>query len=209
MPAVVPALDAKGSTAIEILNDTDTAVLVINGGYFDREQDGTLKPTGLLIAEGKILSPLTACRACSGLLWVKDGEDQLMIDWAKGIVPDSSIESAVQTGPLLVEPGGKLGIANPGGPKAERSAICLSKVDSKNFYPNVTVVAVTSRITLYEFAVLLQRPSPGGFDCERAINLDGGPSTQIAARFGDFIVRQESYGTASHVQNFIAFYAPK
>lgn len=193
---IMPAPAATGNTAADMLSST-SAGLVINGGYFNREADGSLKPTGLLIAAGQIIAPLTACRACSGVLSEMTGVGQFEIAWAKGYALATNVGSAVQTGPLLVEPGGKLGINKVGGPQAERSAICL-RADA------AIVVAVTSRITLHELATMLQAAPPGGFGCERAINLDGGPSTQIATTlFG----KLETVGPGSSpVQNFIAFY---
>ena len=197
---VVSASDPRGGTAIDMLDEPSAfgslyRWLVINGGYFDRAPDGTLSPTGLLIADGKMLATLTACRACSGVLYTAKGKPGLEITWAAGFKVTADITSAFQTGPLLVEPGGKLGISTPGGPLAERSAICLS--ESKE----ITVVAVTSRVTLYELATLLQSPAPGGFGCDVAINLDGGPSTQVATTLS----KPRVIGTHSPVQNFVVF----
>lgn len=193
---IVPATEAKGSTASDILASTG-AVLVINGGYFDRAGDGTLTPTGLLLSAGQTIAPLTVCRACSGVLSSEQGV--LAIGWAKGYVAGPDAESAVQVGPVLVEPVGQMGINKPGGPTAERSAICLAKGQT-------ILVAVTSRITLHELATILQAAPPGGFGCDAAINLDGGPSTQIATTVSGQL---ETFGNISPVQNFVAFFAPK
>ena len=86
----------------------------------------------------------------------------------------------------------------PGGPLAQRSAICLTNTKPGN----LVVVAVTSLITLYEFASLLR----GDFCNDVAINLDGGPSTQIATTVSGHL---ETFGNISPVQNFVAFFAPK
>lgn len=197
---IVPAPDPKGIAATALLvqrgrGPGQVLSLVINGGYFYRAADGTLTPTGLLISNGRELAPLTSCRACSGVLYAVAGKPGLEIAWAKGFKVTVDVTSAIQTGPLLVEPGGKLGIAKPGGPLAERSAICLSAKG------RTTVVAVTSRVTLYELATLLKSPAPGGFGCDVAINLDGGPSTQIATSLS----KPKMIGTASPVENFVVF----
>ena len=199
----MPASRAKGDTVTDVLTATGAA-LVINGGYFDRASDGTLTPTGGLVSGDRELAPVTRCRACSGMLFARSGTGSLGIDWvmqyARSVYLRAlRVDSAVQTGPLLVEPGGKLGINGTGGPIAERSAICIAK--------DVTiVVAVTSRVTLYELASLLVSPAPKGFGCDVAINLDGGPSTQIATTLSGYL---ETFGNISPVQNFVAFFVPK
>ena len=190
---VLAAPKATGSIVAEVAVASG-AVLVINGGYFDVGLDGTLTPTGLLIVDGHEISPLRACRACSGVLEVEAGRGSIV--WANGYRPNVTVESAVQTGPLLVEPGGKMGINTPGGPLAQRSAFCISGDD-------MTVVAVTSRITLYELASLLRSPAPGGLACEAAINLDGGPSTGLVAGWP---LPPESAGSIGPVQSFIAIF---
>ena len=194
---VIAARDPKGETAVDILKATG-AVLVINGGYFDKAPDGTLSPTGLLVTAGHTIAPQSACRACSGVLSIETGKNLPSITWAKSFVLGPTFESAVQTGPLLVEPGGKVGITSTGGPLAERSAICWTKTKPAK----LVVVAVTSQVTLYEFAGLLR----SGFCDDVAINLDGGPSTQIATTVSG---RLETFGNISPVQNFVAFFALK
>jgi hypothetical protein len=43
------------------------------------------------------------------------------------------------------------------------------------------ITVVTGGLSLFELgAILSANPSDGGFGCERAMNLDGGPSTQAS-----------------------------
>ncbi|MEZ5925434.1 MAG: phosphodiester glycosidase family protein [Hyphomicrobiaceae bacterium] len=194
-PRIIVADDRKGQRVADIVATTG-AVLAINGGYFDAAADGTLTPTGLVISRGQHLHPLTSCRACSGVLVVSGG--RIDIRWANAFVPSARVASALQVGPLLVEPGGRNGINRQTGPKAARSAVCVTPIAD-------IIVAVASPLTLYELATLLRQPPPAGFGCDTAINLDGGPSTSLASTLSGPAV---TFGASSKVQNFLAFFAP-
>ncbi len=153
--------------------------LAVNGGYFDyRNGEGprTLVPTGLVIATGE---QVRRYGGGSGVLF--DTGRGIGISWASDRAAWAGAEQALQAGPLLVDPGGRIGINRKNGPRARRSAICVT--DSGE----VIVVVVSGGITLYELAGVLAAAPPGGYGCERAINLDGGPSTQVFGRFGDAV----------------------
>ena len=85
----------------------------------------------------------------------------------------------MQSGPLLVDPGGKLGIYKEDFDRQRRSAICLDG-------SAVRIVMVEGGgLSLLELARVLSSPrEAGGLACEVALNLDGGPSTQAMARIG-------------------------
>lgn len=66
--------------------------------------------------------------------------------------------------------------------EAQRTAVCADG-------SRVTFVVVTSRVDATAFARFLARPrSSGGLGCSDALNLDGGPSTQLSARLGELSV---------------------
>ena len=191
---MLTALQPEGSGADQV-GRASNAQLVINGGYFAFGSGTAMKPTGLLIVDGTTLWPRSGCHACSGVLFAdKDG---LHIDFAPKIASASGVRSALQVGPLLVHPGGAVGIRSAGGPRAPRSAVCISG-------NHIIVLAALSPLTLFELAKLLQAPAEeGGFGCERAINLDGGPSTQM---FVNMPGHAETLGLPQPVQNFVAFF---
>jgi hypothetical protein len=193
---VVPELKPAGSSAVEIADATHAA-LIINGGFFWITADGNLAPTGWLAAGGKTLAPRKACRACSGAVYAdKSG---IHIGRERQIKSAHGITDAVQVGPMLVENGAVIRF-NPEGPAAARSAVCL---DAGH---NAIVVAVLSSLTLFELAQLMQAPEKsGGFACETALNLDGGPSSQVVVTVPG---AAEKLGTQRPVQNFLAFDLP-
>ena len=153
--------------------------LAINGGYF-RFGKGAgsrrLEPTGLVIANGRRLH-----RQGGGSAVIFDTGRTIGISWAKERSAWQNARAALQAGPFIVDPGGRIGINRKRGPRARRSAVCLRPSGE------VLVVAVTGGISLHELARTLAAPPPGGYGCERAINLDGGTSTQVFARFGNRI----------------------
>jgi len=84
----------------------------------------------------------------------------------------------VQSGPLLVDPGGKLGIYKEDFDRQRRSAVCL---DSNA----IRIVMVEGGLSLLELARVLSTPrDAGGLACDVALNLDGGPSTQAVVQAG-------------------------
>jgi hypothetical protein len=100
----------------------------------------------------------------------------------------AKLRDAVQSGPFLVDPGGEHGIRRDDGQRARRSLVILSA--------DKIAIAVTSKCGLYDLAtVLLQTPEVFGVDrVERALNLDGGPSTGFAVRLpsGDVDILAET-----------------
>lgn len=163
-----------GSHAQDFFGSGDD-VFAINGGFFERARNGALSPSGLLIVDGVVVSREHR-RAGSGVIYT-DGTS-VAIAYRKNVRNHSAIEDAVQVGPILVDPGGEKGIYKNSFDRYNRSAICLR--DS-----SFTAFVVEGGISLFQFADLLSLPvAEGGFGCDIAINLDGGPSTQAVLRAG-------------------------
>jgi uncharacterized protein YigE (DUF2233 family) len=163
-----------GSEAADFMGGPDD-LLAINGGFFERDGNKVLSPSGLLIINGATLSP-EQDRGGSGILYV-DGSG-VGIASRKALTDRSAITEAVQVGPLLVDPGGVKGIYKDDEERHNRSAVCLRGA-------SFTVFAVEGGISLFQFADLLSLPADkGGFGCTVAINLDGGPSTQAVLSAG-------------------------
>ena len=192
--AIAAQLQSHGNSAVEIAN-AKNALAAANAGYFEYGAHGALVPTGQLIVEGKQIARRQNCRACSGLLYGGD-DGELQLDWVHNVDASRKLASAVQVGPLLVEPGGVMGISTKGH-AAARIAVC--------FDPQAIAIVLTAKpVTLYDFAWTLHRPADeGGFGCERAVNLDGGPSAQLYLRStaGDTRI-----GLPTPVQNFLVLF---
>ena len=180
---------ATGSPVGDLLDGDD--VFVINGGFFERDGRDRLSPSGLLIIDGKVVAEEHQ-RAGSGVIYVE--ADGVAITRRKDFRDRARVRHALQVGPLLVDPGGVKGIYKNDLERHNRSAICLRGT-------SFTAFVVEGGISLFQFADLLSRPRDGGgFGCDIAINLDGGPSTQAVLRAGK--VRSEITGGTT-VENAI------
>jgi uncharacterized protein YigE (DUF2233 family) len=186
---------SPSGTAAEDVGKAAKAALAINGGFWWIKDDASLAPNGLLIVDGEKRAPSKKCSVCGGVLFAdKKG---LHLERSGPAIPAKGTDAALQSGPVLVAPGGKVAIRKPGGPEAGRSAVCLAG-------DSIFVFAIFNALTMLETAELLQAPvAEGGFGCERAINLDGGTSTQVYVGLPG---HQASIGFPRPVQNFVAFF---
>jgi uncharacterized protein YigE (DUF2233 family) len=144
------------------------AVLAVNGGFFDE----TLRPLGLLYREGRVLNPLR--NAAWGVFSVGPGGPRIVHrnDWnPKGA------GVALQAGPRLVVDGQTQTFKETGPDR--RSAVGVT-ADGK-----VVIAVAEKAVLLAEWAEFL------GKDCPNALNLDGGSSTQLDARIGDWSLAVE------------------
>jgi len=162
--------DAHGSRVSELIGGKD--VFAINGGFFERDKEKVVKPSGLLIVDGKEVAPAHE-KAGSGIVY-SNGRD-VFIGYRKDLADHSTMKSAVQVGPILVDPGGKVGIADKQHDRQNRSAVCLRR-------DAFVMIAVEGGLSLFQLASLLAAPEGGG--CDSALNLDGGPSTQVIFHAG-------------------------
>ncbi|MBN8996116.1 MAG: phosphodiester glycosidase family protein [Rhizobiales bacterium] len=165
---------AKGSHVRDLIGPAPD-VLAINGGFFERARDGTLTPSGLVIMHGVENAPAYD-RGGSGI--IHSGASGVGIGYRKDLTARGTMAEAIQVGPILVDPGGKVGVSNTKHDRQNRSAACLTP-------GKFTIVAVDGGLSLYQLAVLMASPAAeGGLGCDIAINLDGGPSTQASSRAG-------------------------
>jgi uncharacterized protein YigE (DUF2233 family) len=167
------AITARGNSVSEI-RELHDATLAANGGFFEMDADNRLLPSGLLIINGKMLSPYNdANKKLTGVLAVT--RDKVQIINASPTIDSSQYIFAVQSGPRLVEADGRMGIYGNDWNRQERTAICISG--------NLIIVAIIkgSGLSLYEFAsLLIEKVKDGGPECTVALNLDGGPSSQAS-----------------------------
>jgi hypothetical protein len=164
--------DETGDHAADFLRRPED-VFAIDGGFFERDDGGRLSPSGLLVVEGVEVAPEHE-RAGSGILHVD--ETGVSIAYRAEAPPAGTLASAVQVGPVLVDPGGQVGIRSPG-VRDRRSAICLRPGEI------VAIVVDGDGLSLLRLAEFLAAATTdGGVGCDIAINLDGGPSTQAIYR---------------------------
>jgi uncharacterized protein YigE (DUF2233 family) len=150
-------------------------VFAINGGFFERDREGVLTPSGLVIMRGQETSHETAGGGSGIIYW---GAGGVGIGYRKELTGHGIMAEAVQVGPVLVDPGGKVSVSNTKHDRQNRSAACLIP-------GRFVIIAVDGGLSLYQLATLLAAPADeGGLGCDVALNLDGGPSTQASSRAG-------------------------
>jgi hypothetical protein len=81
-------------------------VLAANGGFFDIDSRSRLSPSGLLIVDRTMVKDVNP-KAGSGVIFATDSTVGIV---PRQDVPREGLQSAVQCGPLLVDPGGRMGI---------------------------------------------------------------------------------------------------
>lgn len=159
--------------------------VVVNGGFSSYTTD---VPLGLLIVEGRVYSTISKDKAKSSSSSSEFGQYR----WS-GILCESTTKGhwdilsvtryvpglckqALQAGPVLVEPDGKVGI-NPNESKEQpfiRTILCRVS------YSQLRIVVTEAPTNLYPLAVWLSKPvSAGGLGCSSAINLSGDSSSGL------------------------------
>lgn len=143
------------------------ALAIVNGGYFEAD----FKPSTWLKSGGTELSPRRAARN-GGVLAV--AATRHYVGALAGLAFEP--ELAVQSFPLIVEPGGRPGIHRDDGRRAARTVAC---VVAGQLHFIIIAAPRGDGPTLYEADALLRKPAPDGFGCSAALNLDGGPSSGV------------------------------
>lgn len=150
------------------------AKFVFNGAFFSED----FRPISLLVSEGRVLHALSTADLLNGVFVLdKKGTGELVGQEAFHM--DSSIDFAIQNGPILLDKNGKNRILSDDGKLASRTAIGLD-----NSGHVVVILLKTSlfdsenMLSLYQFADLLQNASSlRDIGLHSVLNLDGGPST--------------------------------
>jgi uncharacterized protein YigE (DUF2233 family) len=145
----------------------ENAILAINGGYFDPQ----FKTLGLLRMAGETLQPVSEKDPLSGIIAI-DLQGALTLGLRDLDLSDKPY--AIQAGPYLIDPGGVMGV-RPTPARAARTIIATNAQQD--------IILITAKLfTLHEMATFLitHKELLGGLPIERALNLDGGPSTGMA-----------------------------
>ena len=139
-------------------------VVAINASFFDT--DG--KAMGLAVDGGRVMA--SGKRRSWGALVIDDRNARIVL--GAEIKDDPAHRLVVQGIPRLVV-GGKIQALKP--QLAERTAVCAKD--------SVVVLVVSTKVETTTFArFLADPPDQGGLGCRDALNLDGGPSTQLVAK---------------------------
>ena len=178
---------APRSELAEVMAQTH-ALAGVNCGYFDPDD----APLGLLVSDGRIISPLRKARLLTGVLTA--GATRVDVVRATRFSMNDKIRSARQCGPLLVERAAPVAGLNDTRP-ARRT---FAAVDGAGH----AALGVCSAVSLAQLGRILALTNPTGkMKIVRALNLDGGSSSGFwfARKEGAFSIREQK-----QVRDFVA-----
>lgn len=155
------------------------ALLVINGGFFTPEYESL----GLIVQKGREVNKLK-WTSWWHIFQIKAGKPELTTKPEYLFSPD--IEMAIESGPRLIVDGNITENLKP--TLAERTAIGAT-ADGQ------LMIAVTENysISMLELAKILKNNG-----CYNALNLDGGSSTQLYAKFKGFELNRPGLNTVAN-----------
>jgi uncharacterized protein YigE (DUF2233 family) len=156
--------------SLETWQRETNALMVVNGGYYSVE-DERYFPDGLTIVRGKASGK--TFNDFGGMLAINDSHAELRWLVQKPYNPYEALQAALQSFPILVQPGGQLGFGaeRENNVSARRTAIGQDREGRILF-----VVAPRGFFTLHQFSVYL---TGSDLNLDIAVNLDGGGSTGI------------------------------
>ncbi|HEY3474423.1 MAG TPA: phosphodiester glycosidase family protein [Anaerolineales bacterium] len=163
------AFDGRPKT-LEAWQAETGAALVVNGGYYSIENERYF-PDGLTISGGETVQ--RGVNRFEGLLAID--RDRAEVRWLDEQPYNSSepLQAALQSFPILVEPGGGLGFpASRGSQARARRTVIAQDREGRILF----MIAPQGHFTLHELSVYL---TASGLDLDIALNLDGGGSTGI------------------------------
>jgi hypothetical protein len=161
---LVPAGGPSSRRTVAEIVAPYTAVVGINASFFDREG----RTMGLAVDEGRLIA--SSKRETWGAL-VVDAKGARIVLGAE--VNDPLAHRLVVQGIPRLVVGGTVQRLKP--QLAERTAVCAQG--------SVVVLVVSTKAETVAFArFLADPPDKGGLGCWDALNLDGGPSTQLVVK---------------------------
>jgi uncharacterized protein YigE (DUF2233 family) len=146
------------------------AAIVLNGGYYSIDGDRYF-PDGLTIVDGQASG--RSFGAFGGMLAIDRERSELRWLAQEPYNSSETLQAALQSFPMLVEPGGVLGYGSEreSHAQARRTVIAQDKAGRLLF-----MVAPRGHFTLHQLSRYL---TESDLDLDIAINLDGGGSTGI------------------------------
>ena len=158
---------------VDDLGTQNNAEIAFNGGFFSINKKGHKVPVGLLTIKDRRYSQ--PWKRSGGYLEFQDGK--LTISQTLGRkVPKG--ENVLQTKPVLIEPGGIWAMNTNKVKLKKRMMVCIDGAGEI-----IVVAIIGGGLSLFEAGWLMRDEKVGGvFNCDSAIAMDGGGSTQIWIR---------------------------
>jgi hypothetical protein len=156
--------------SLETWQKETNAAMVLNGGYYSVENERYF-PDGLTIVNGKPFG--RSFGGYGGMLAIGQSGAELRWLVQEPYRSDEPLQAALQSFPILVQPGGDLGFdaARENNVGARRTAIGQD-MDARILF----IIAPQGYFTLHHFSVFL---TESDLRLDIAMNLDGGGSTGI------------------------------
>lgn len=156
--------------SLETWQRETNALMVVNGGFYSVENESYF-PDGLTIVNGKASG--RSYTGFGGMLAIDESWAELRWLVQKPYNPHEPLQAALQSFPVLVQPGGELGFGaeRENNVSARRTAIGQDK-DGRILF----IVAPQGYFTLHQLSVYL---TESDLNLDIAVNLDGGGSTGI------------------------------
>lgn len=170
---ILPAGGPATRRSVDVIARSLPEVVAANASFFDKQD----RAMGMVVDQGRTISKRII--SAWGALVVQDGNASILPGKALSSLPSAKLDLVVQGTPRWVIDGVVPKLKSQA---AQRTAVCAHQ-------HVVLLVIATLPVEAEAFAHFLARPrAQGGLACEQALNLDGGPSTQLAARIGDIRV---------------------
>jgi hypothetical protein len=161
---LVPAGSPPTRRTVEQIVARYPVVVAVNASFFDKEG----RAMGLAVDEGRVMAPSKQRNWGALVIDGKKGRIMLGAD-----IRDHLAHYLIVQGIPRLLVGGKVQQLKP--QFAERTAVCAED--------NVVVLVVSTTAEATAFArFLADPPDKGGLGCWDALNLDGGPSTQLVVK---------------------------
>jgi uncharacterized protein YigE (DUF2233 family) len=146
------------------------ALMVVNGGFYSIENE-TYFPDGLTIVDGKASG--RSYNGFGGMLAIRNSRAELRSLVQQPYNSNEPLQAALQSFPVLVGPGGKLGFgADRENYVSARRTVIGQDQDGRILF----IVAPQGYFTLHQLSVYL---TESNLNLDIAVNLDGGGSTGI------------------------------
>jgi len=170
--SVATAPDEKQGTTAKDMAKRAGALIAINGGFFTPEHTSI----GLIMKDGKRLNPLHKTSWWS-IFYIKGGKPA--IARPADFKESEDISMALQVGPRLTVDGAI--------PKLKEGISTRSAVGIDRQGHVVLLITSGNGISMKELARRMGGTMfKGGFDCPNSMALDGGSSSQLYAKIGEF-----------------------
>lgn len=144
-------------------------VAVINGGYFDAEG----RPTALVIFDG--IRRGDSYDGFGGMVVINSqGEFELRSLRDQPYDPNEDIQQAMQSSPMLIQPGGTLSSFEADQDRSRRSVLARDKQGR--------ILLIASNALSFTLNELAQALNDSDLELDAALNLDGGRSTGLFLR---------------------------